>query len=36
MDTVRSLADKFLNRFQVIAHRGQGWDYAYAGWSKAY
>jgi hypothetical protein len=32
MDNVRSLADKFLKRFRVVAESGQGWDYPYAGW----
>jgi hypothetical protein len=32
MDDVRSRADKFLNRFPVVADSGQGWDYPYAGW----
>jgi hypothetical protein len=31
-DTVRSLADKFVDRFPVVARSGQGWDYPYAGW----
>jgi hypothetical protein len=31
-DDVRSLADKFLARFRLVADRGQGWDYPYAGW----
>jgi hypothetical protein len=31
-DDVRSLADKFLNRFRLVADSGQGWDYPYAGW----
>jgi hypothetical protein len=31
-DDVRSLADKFLTRFCLVADGGQGWDYPYAGW----
>jgi hypothetical protein len=31
-DDVRSLADKFLMRFHVVADEGKGWDYRYAGW----
>jgi hypothetical protein len=31
-DNARSLADKFLNRFSMLARRGEGWSYAYAGW----
>src|SRR5262249_44202109 len=31
-DDVRSLADKFLNRFRVVADSGHGWDYPYVGW----
>jgi hypothetical protein len=31
-DTARSLADKFLARFLLLAAAGRGWDYAYAGW----
>ena len=32
MDDVRSLADKFLNRFRLVADSSRGWDYPYAGW----
>jgi hypothetical protein len=32
MNDARSLADKFLNRFHVVADSGHGWDYPYAGW----
>ena len=32
MDDVRSLADKFLERFRLVAGSGHGWDYPYAGW----
>jgi hypothetical protein len=31
-DDARSLADKFLKRFRLVADTGQGWDYPYAGW----
>ncbi|HVY60643.1 MAG TPA: hypothetical protein VHF22_03275 [Planctomycetota bacterium] len=31
-DTARQLAKKFLERFPRIAARGEGLDYAYAGW----
>jgi hypothetical protein len=31
-DDVRSLADKFLERFRIVADGGRGWDYPYAGW----
>jgi hypothetical protein len=31
-DNARSLADKFLDRFSLLAFRGEGWSYAYAGW----
>jgi hypothetical protein len=31
-DDARSLADKFLDRFRLLADTGQGWDYQYAGW----
>jgi hypothetical protein len=31
-DNARSLAEKLLDRFQMLAPRGQGWNYAYAGW----
>jgi hypothetical protein len=32
MDNARSLADKFIKRFCVLADSGKGWDYRYAGW----
>ncbi|MDT8292051.1 hypothetical protein RQ846_20265 [Roseomonas mucosa] len=31
-DGARELADKLLRRFPVLAAKGQGWDYVYAGW----
>ena len=31
-DNARSLADKFLKRFSVLANSGKGWDYRYGGW----
>ena len=31
-DDVRSLANKFLDRFRRLADFGKGWDYPYAGW----
>jgi hypothetical protein len=31
-DDARSLADKFVGRFDRLAERGRGWDYPYAGW----
>jgi hypothetical protein len=31
-DKSRELADKFIERFPVIARLGQGQDWAYAGW----
>lgn len=31
-DDARSLADRFSDRFVVLAPSGKGWDYAYAGW----
>jgi hypothetical protein len=31
-DSARSLADKFIDRFPLLAHCGRGWDYTYAGW----
>lgn len=31
-DDARSLADKFVERFDRLAERGRGWDYPYAGW----
>ena len=31
-DDVRSLADKFVTRFRILADGGKGWDYPYAGW----
>ncbi len=31
-DNARSLADKFLERFRMLARSGEGWNYAYAGW----
>jgi hypothetical protein len=31
-DTARLLADKFVERFLLLADSGKGWDYPYAGW----
>ena len=31
-DTARSLADKFLQRFDSLTQCGRGWDYPYGGW----
>ena len=31
-DNARSLADKFVQRFQKLSDQGKGFDYAYAGW----
>jgi hypothetical protein len=31
-DDVRSLADKFVQRFRTVADSSRGWDYHYAGW----
>ena len=31
-DSARSLADKFVKRFLLLADCGRGWDYPYAGW----
>jgi hypothetical protein len=31
-DNARSLSEKFVSRFRVLADRGKGWDYPYAGW----
>jgi len=31
-DDARSLADKFLDRFRALSHRGKWRNYAYAGW----
>ena len=31
-DDARSLTDKFIKRFRIVADSGQGWDYRYAGW----
>ena len=31
-DSARSLADKFVRRFDRLADCGKGWDYPYAGW----
>jgi hypothetical protein len=31
-DNARSLADKFLDRLRMLACRGKGWNYGYAGW----
>jgi hypothetical protein len=31
-DSARQLADKFIERFPVLADCGKGWDYLYAGW----
>jgi hypothetical protein len=31
-DNARSLADKFMQRFQNLSEQGKGFDYSYAGW----
>jgi len=31
-DNARSLADKFVRRFQKLSEQGKGFDYSYAGW----
>jgi hypothetical protein len=31
-DNARSLADKFMRRFQKLIEEGKGFDYSYAGW----
>jgi hypothetical protein len=31
-DDARAIADKFPDRFGLLASSGRGWDYAYAGW----
>ena len=31
-DNARSLADKFMRRFQNLSEQGNGFDYSYAGW----
>lgn len=31
-DDARALADKFVDRFGLLASSGNGWDYTYAGW----